>query len=292
MKVIYKIRNVVNGKFYVGSTINQKQRFDDHRRLLRKGKHHCKHLQAAWNKYGEDCFKFEVIERFSDEVSNTELEAAETKWLDEHHGKDHCYNTGRTAEAPWRGVFGIAHPLYEISRQHDTRAKISESLKQFFAEHPELHPRLGKKHTPEAKEKMAKKVVHSGEAHYRFGKTLSEDVRRKIGDTQRGVKKGPRAISEAGRASIRAAADAGHYSHWQGKHHTEEAKAKMSKRVVEITTGTEYASLTKALEATGLKMPTLHRALKTEKPIRSGPCAGLTFRYLTLPPNTDTLAAP
>ena len=74
MGVIYKIRNVVNGKFYVGSTINQKDRFRNHRRLLRKNRHHCAHLQAAWNKYGEDCFKFEVIEH---DIPVGALQAAE-----------------------------------------------------------------------------------------------------------------------------------------------------------------------------------------------------------------------
>ena len=58
---VYQIRNVVNGKFYVGSSKDIKNRHAAHRKLLRGNRHHCPHLQAAWNKYGEDCFKFEVI---------------------------------------------------------------------------------------------------------------------------------------------------------------------------------------------------------------------------------------
>ena len=276
MNTIYKIRNVVNGKFYIGSTANTKTRFYNHRRHLRKGTHHCAHLQAAWNKYGEECFKFEVVEIHPDGV---DLAAEETRWLDEHHGKEYCYNTGRTAEAPWRGVFGSAAPAFGSIKTEAAREQISQALKAFYAEHPEQHPRLGKKHTEEAKAKMAKKTVHRGEGHYRWGKTLDEATRKKIGDKQRGVKKAPRVLTEEGKAKIRAAAEAGHYSNWTGRRHTEESKAKMGRAVLEATTGTRYATLTEALSAYSLKMPTLRRALKTGKPIARGPCAGLRFEY-------------
>ena len=87
--VIYKIRNIINNKFYVGSTVNSRVRFQTHRRNLRAGKHQSPHMQAAWNKYGEDCFKFEIIEIVE---CSENLLAAEQKWLDEHAGKPHCYN--------------------------------------------------------------------------------------------------------------------------------------------------------------------------------------------------------
>ena len=64
--VIYRIRNVVNNKFYVGSTIDTKRRFEEHRRRLRAGNHQSPHMQAAWNKYGEECFKFEVLMHIED----------------------------------------------------------------------------------------------------------------------------------------------------------------------------------------------------------------------------------
>ena len=95
--VIYKIINLVNDKFYVGSTTNKKIRFREHRKQLRGNRHHCKHLQAAWNKYGEDKFVFKVVE----EVPNPKLlTAAEDLWLAEHFGKPYCYNSGSAAVAP------------------------------------------------------------------------------------------------------------------------------------------------------------------------------------------------
>lgn len=61
---IYMIINVLNGKFYIGSTNNYINRFYAHKNELRKGTHHSKHLQKAWDKYGEEAFEFVVIEEF------------------------------------------------------------------------------------------------------------------------------------------------------------------------------------------------------------------------------------
>ena len=58
---IYQIRNTVNGKLYIGSSHDIKFRWKQHKSSLRRNKHHSLILQRAWNKYGEDCFEFEVI---------------------------------------------------------------------------------------------------------------------------------------------------------------------------------------------------------------------------------------
>lgn len=56
---IYKIQNITNFKCYMGSAqISFTNRFGRHRHDLRKGIHHCKYLQNAWNKYGEESFIF------------------------------------------------------------------------------------------------------------------------------------------------------------------------------------------------------------------------------------------
>ena len=58
---IYKIICVPTGKFYIGSAILLKNRWYTHLYHLRN-KHHNKYLQIAFNKHGEENFKFEVIE--------------------------------------------------------------------------------------------------------------------------------------------------------------------------------------------------------------------------------------
>ena len=66
-KGIYKIINKINNKFYIGSTSNFHVRKLRHLNELRKNKHHCIHLQRAFNKYKEE--NFEVI--FIEECENT-----------------------------------------------------------------------------------------------------------------------------------------------------------------------------------------------------------------------------
>jgi group I intron endonuclease len=60
---VYQIKCLKNGKIYIGSSSNTKYRWSVHKQLLRSGRHFSPHLQAAWNKYGEDQFVFEVVER-------------------------------------------------------------------------------------------------------------------------------------------------------------------------------------------------------------------------------------
>lgn len=59
---VYEIRCSVNGKVYIGSAINLRRRKWTHWSELRNNRHHSRHLQSAWNKYGEAAFTFRVIE--------------------------------------------------------------------------------------------------------------------------------------------------------------------------------------------------------------------------------------
>ncbi len=65
---VYRIHNIKTDKFYLGSAAGIKGvagRFSVHRSKLRANTHNNPKLQAAWNKYGEDAFVFEVIEQCS-----------------------------------------------------------------------------------------------------------------------------------------------------------------------------------------------------------------------------------
>jgi group I intron endonuclease len=63
---IYSIRNVVSDRVYVGSAVNVKQRWLDHKKLLRKGKHFNRLIQCSWDKHGEESFIFTVLEPIED----------------------------------------------------------------------------------------------------------------------------------------------------------------------------------------------------------------------------------
>lgn len=58
---IYAIRNLKNGKIYVGSAVRLSRRWWTHRSDLRKGNHHSSKLQRSWAKHGEENFSFEVL---------------------------------------------------------------------------------------------------------------------------------------------------------------------------------------------------------------------------------------
>jgi hypothetical protein len=67
--------------------------------------------------------------------------------------------------------------------------------------------------------------------------------------------------------------------HWLGKTHTEEAKEKMRKKVLEQTSGQMFDSLTAVLTHYQMTMPTLRRALLSGKPISKGKFVGCVFVY-------------
>ncbi len=65
---IYSFINFVNGKRYVGSSIDLYNRLYEHFYNLKNNKAHNKHFQAAWNKYGEDNFMYNILEFCDPEV--------------------------------------------------------------------------------------------------------------------------------------------------------------------------------------------------------------------------------
>ena len=65
---VYKITNIINGKFYIGSSKNIYSRWYQHKKKLNDNIHGNAHLQNAWNKYGEKNFKFEIIEQCINEL--------------------------------------------------------------------------------------------------------------------------------------------------------------------------------------------------------------------------------
>lgn len=58
---IYQIINKINGKSYIGSSINLTWRKTKHFTELRNQKHHSIILQKAFNKYGESNFEFKIL---------------------------------------------------------------------------------------------------------------------------------------------------------------------------------------------------------------------------------------
>lgn len=75
---IYKITNLIDGKIYVGQTVNYRKRKNTHLASLKRGKHHNSHLQRAFNKYGESSFEIELIK----ECKISELDSLEKEYIE------------------------------------------------------------------------------------------------------------------------------------------------------------------------------------------------------------------
>lgn len=75
---VYKITCLLNDKIYIGSSKNILRRFSQHKNFLKKGGHHNYYLQEDWDKYGEENFKFEILE----ECKEGERYILEQKYLD------------------------------------------------------------------------------------------------------------------------------------------------------------------------------------------------------------------
>ena len=71
---IYMIKNMINGKVYIGQAVNIERRWNEHISELNGNRHINTHLQRAWNKYGADNFIFNIVEECpKDELNDREI---------------------------------------------------------------------------------------------------------------------------------------------------------------------------------------------------------------------------
>lgn len=97
---IYCMTNSVNGKVYVGQSINVERRIRAHRYRLASGVYRGNiHLQRAWSKYGAANFCFSLLEACVPES----LEARERHWIRALDSMRSGYNKSPGGAAPMLG---------------------------------------------------------------------------------------------------------------------------------------------------------------------------------------------
>lgn len=173
---IYAIRNMVDGRIYVGSSTRFLGiRFSEHRKLLRGNRHHSIFLQRSWNKHGEPSFVFELIEIVTDPSA---LLPREQFWIDKHRSFDKKFgfnisptagnSAGRIISAATRAKMSASKTGRRLTPE--TRAKMSAS-------------RTGKTLTAETKKKIS--IAHAGKPH----PPHPEERKARISASGRGMKR-------------------------------------------------------------------------------------------------------
>ena len=93
MAYIYQILNKANNKKYIGQTINFKRRKKRHLTDLRCHRHDNKHLQNAFDKYGEDSFEFSIL--YEENCSQDRLNELEEYYIEKYDTYLNGYNCNR-----------------------------------------------------------------------------------------------------------------------------------------------------------------------------------------------------
>lgn len=111
---IYEIKIDNKESVYVGSTNRCRHRFREHRRRLRLGSHHCRKLQNAYNKYGEQSLEMRIVKV----VQEQEMLREEQRLVD-FYGKSKLYNSATFIE---RGGYD-PKPIFSVDPQTGDRVE-------------------------------------------------------------------------------------------------------------------------------------------------------------------------
>ena len=180
----YSIINRLNGKQYVGSSVDIARRFAAHRMRLRRGNHHSPALQRAWDRYGESAFSFEVIARCPPGVCLPMEQALMDGLRPEYNiAKEASSRLGVKNSDATRAKMraAVRKPLPPRTPEHCaaiSAAKKGKSTGPISAAHRAalLAANVGKKCSAEKRAKIS--AAHSG-------KTLTEEHKRKIREHMR-----------------------------------------------------------------------------------------------------------
>lgn len=188
---VYLTTNLVNGKIYIGQHIGELD--DDY---LGSGVY----FSRALSKYGRKNFKRKVLKICRDEH---ELNIWEYVYIKKYKSQDP--NIGYNIASG-----DVNSSLGNPAKSKAVREKISKEMKKFWNTHPEEKRKLSKrrkgvKSSDETKKKLSKShsgikrteewrrkisESNSGENHWAYGKTFTEEHRKRLSNSIKGVMAG------------------------------------------------------------------------------------------------------
>jgi group I intron endonuclease len=166
---------MLDGKSYIGSSINIEKRFKEHRKNLRNGYHVNVHLQEAWNEHGADSFVFLTLMLRAHE----DLDKFEQQFIDQYGCVESGFNIRSVAKRA------------RINHSEESKAKMSAT-------------KTGKVLTEEHKAKTSasmKGIVRTAEHNAKLGATRkgkprSPETIRRMSEGQKGKKQSPETIAK------------------------------------------------------------------------------------------------
>jgi len=164
---VYMIASAIDGRFYIGSSVDIISRWKGHKRDLKRGGHHSAHLQRFVNKNGIESIFFCILK---DLPIGTDPRKVEQVYID--------------ALCPGFNVCKVATSCLGIKRsaeccEKNRQAQIARNLggkrNPMYGTKGPKSPNYGKKHKPETIAKMiANHRPCSGKDNPNYGKTQSK----------------------------------------------------------------------------------------------------------------------
>lgn len=183
---IYVIRNLINKKVYIGSTVMSfRIRRNNHNTGLDRNCHKNQHLQAAYNKYGGNNFEFDILEVVTDK--DTVLER-EQFWLDNYPTE--LYNINKKATSI--NSIGFSEIKEVIDRRNISISKALRIRRDWYLKVK------SKEITFEEVPKEFKRAVKNYLDYIpcNKGKFASDELKLKLRNAKLGKKQNPEAIAK------------------------------------------------------------------------------------------------
>lgn len=246
---VYKITNLITGRYYIGSSYHCEERRKEHFQGLRNGTHVNAYMLHSFQKHGKENFKFEIIH----ELPEDQARDKEQWYIDNFY--DEMYNISKTAYDG--GDLISYHPdkeniiarMTEAINERYKNMSEADKEKQWGYIKEKGNPMQGRKHTEESKRKMS--LSSMGNTANK-GKKASKETRERLSEIakERTGEKNP----------------------FYGRHHSEETKQYMSEKFKGripanakpvMIDGTEYISATEAARQLGVVAATILHRIKS-----------------------------